>query len=132
MGFLLSQVHNRPRFANFIRNCRHCVEHEKDTQRIDVLDFQLSPGGSIELPSIEVVHPHTPEPRIQLHQSMFDLVESLLRIFEELSSILAFFLRSKEWKDHVGVAAFAPEQRLHPFVKYYYVMSMNGDVHPIG
>jgi len=128
----LKRLGHVARFAKFIRNCRHCVEHPKPQQKLVARDFRLNAEGLVELPSIEIIHGETAEPKIEFDQFMEQAIESLLRAYVELCGIIAFLLRSEGWKDSVGVAGMPPEKRRHPFVELYYVLNMGGGLQPIG
>ncbi len=86
-------------FCKFLRNARHCVEHAKPSQYIDVRDFSLLPSGEIRLPTIEVVHPETPEPTIPLGNFMEEVVESVIDLTEQL----IVFLCSKHVQNIAGL-----------------------------
>ena len=119
-------------YCKFIRNCRHTVEHARQEQCIYVKDFFLDKKGSLNLPSIEVVHSDTPEPPIPLIDFMIGNIESLISVSEELMAILAFCIRDSGWKDKIGVASMPVEKRRSPDVKFYFVINAGGDLHPIG
>ncbi len=97
--------------AKFIRNTRHCVEHRKDGQRIEVRGFSLSPDGRIVRPTIEVVHAETPEPSTDLLNYMDVMIrafvdggEALIIHLCEWNCIYHTYLsRSNLWKDSFEV-----------------------------
>jgi hypothetical protein len=69
-------------FLHFIRRTRHCVEHPKKDQRIDVEDFKLCADGLIIPPTIEVVDVEKPHHRIDVLIFMKGITDRLSRIFE--------------------------------------------------
>ena len=76
------------KFCKFLRNARHCVEHEKPYQRIVVNDFGLLASGQIMPPTIEVVHAETPEPTVPLLIFMEQMTESVVNVAESLIAFL--------------------------------------------
>jgi hypothetical protein len=80
----------------FIRNARNCVEHPKEGSEIRVTNYDLHVDGYIVPPTIEVNHPDTPEPQVDivifingffetcvvtLEQSIVHIIENDLRTF---------------------------------------------------
>ena len=47
-----------------VRNARNCVEHPRQDQRIDVVDFSVDAKNNLLHPMIEIVHPKTPQKKI--------------------------------------------------------------------
>jgi hypothetical protein len=108
--------------CKFLKNTRHCIEHEKTFQRIDVRDFSLLPTGEIKPPTIEVVHSETPEPEIPLYNFMEQISESLLNLTE----LLIAFLCSKNVQNIGGLPVQVGEvpenQRRNTKIRYGYVV----------
>jgi hypothetical protein len=111
-------------FLRFLRNTRNCIQHEKPTQRIVVTDFELQADGVIHTPMIEVVHPETPEPKVDLGAFLSHLEQSLVVVCEHMIVLLAdkhaadfgeldfrvVELPKDRWRNHVRFA-------FHPFQK---------------
>lgn len=113
------------RFLKFIRNTRHCVEHEQATQRIDIKDFALSAAGKINLPTIEVIHPDTPQNSIPISDFMKQVLESLLDVTENLIA----FLCSKQTRSAgmlVEICQVPEGRRHHKGVRFGYMGFLGG------
>jgi hypothetical protein len=72
----------------FVRNARNSVEHPNAAQRMIASDFALSSQLHIVPPSIEIVHPKTPQPAMPISGYMSDAIKSLGAIFELLITFL--------------------------------------------
>jgi len=111
-------------FCKFLRNARHCVEHEKSNQRLIVNDYRLLASGHIMSPTIEVVHQETPEPEVPLRQFMQQAIKSLVNAAESLMA----FLCARHLKPLAGLpiqVSEVPEgQRANKMVRYGYVVWM--------
>jgi hypothetical protein len=122
----LERIKSMAKYAQFVRNCRHCIEHPKPQQRIIVLDFKMTATAQIASPMIEVIHPDTPEPEIPLLDFMHQMLASILLVGEQLMAFLASTHVTPGWEDKVGVVDFPEGQRRHPHVTYYFAMNMGG------
>jgi len=120
------------KFAQFIRNCRHCIEHPKHDQRIVVLDFKMTATAQIDSPMIEVVHRDTPEPNVPVLIFMHQMLRSILRIGEDVMAFLASRHVTAGWEDKVGVVDFPEGQRRSTHVRYYFAVNMGGTLVPVG
>lgn len=120
-------------YAKFLRNCRHCVEHPHNDQKIVLTDFAINPKDSkLNEPMLEVVHRETPEPRLPIGDYMFSVLSSTVAMGEELMAFLALDNMSPGWKDTTTVMEMPPERRRHPNVRFYYAINMGGVMHPVG
>ena len=120
------------KFAQFLRNCRHCVEHQKANQMIVVSDFKMTSKAQIDPPMIEVIHEQTPEPEVPLLFFMHEMLNSILRVGEQLMAFLASRHVMPEWENTVCVVDFPEDQRREARVRYYFAMNMGGTLVPIG
>jgi len=66
----------------FIRNARNAMEHTDKTKGVKVTDISLSPSGELNPPSIEVIHPETPQPSMPLLVLMEQIADRLAVVFE--------------------------------------------------
>jgi hypothetical protein len=123
---------NVAKYAHFVRNCRHCIEHPKPSQRLIVSDFKITSAARIEPPTIEIVHPETPEPKIELAVFMFGMVESLMRAGEQLMAFLASSHVTPSLRNSIVVFDFPVEERRNPQVRFYFAMDMGGRMVPLG
>ena len=69
-------------FLKFVRNARNAMEHTDKTKSVKVIDISLLPSGELNPPSIEVIHPETPQPSVPLLALMGQIVDQLATIFE--------------------------------------------------
>jgi len=130
--FLLQILEQIIRYAKFLRNCRHCVEHPHPHQRIAVTNFEMNPNGEVWPPTLEIVHPETPEPKIEVGLFMRDVLKSTLSVGENLMAFLASTNMAPDWSKHTIVMEFPPEKRRIRHVKYYYAMNFGGEMQPVG
>lgn len=77
------------RFLRFVRNMRNCVQHEKQAQRLIITDFELKPDNFVYKPTIEVVHPDTPEPKNDIENFAEQVLQSLIFVCEHMIVFLA-------------------------------------------
>lgn len=120
------------KFAQFLRNCRNCIEHPKPHQQAIFTNFKMTPSAEIEPPTIEIVHEQTPEPVVPLTIFMENMMRSVVMVGEEMMAFLASYHVMPGWEEKVSVCYFAEGQRRHPHVRYYFAMNMNGQIVPIG
>lgn len=120
-------------YAKYLRNCRHCVEHPHDDQKIILTDFAINPSdGQLNEPMLEVVHRDTPEPRLPIGAYMLSVLSSTVAMGEELMALLALDNMLPGWKDTTTVMEMPPEKRRHPKVRFYYAINMGAVMQPIG
>ena len=82
-------ISDAERFLRFIRNMRNCIQHEKNNQRLIITDFEMRPDGNIYRPTIEIVHPDTPEPQNDLEVFVEQVLQSLVLVCEHMIVFLA-------------------------------------------
>jgi len=73
----------------FIRNLRACIEHEREDQRLIVNDFAMVQTGTVERPTIEVLHHRTPHAKTDLALFCAELGALSLDCLEKLAAHLA-------------------------------------------
>jgi hypothetical protein len=127
-----SELDRMVKFAQFMRNCRNCIEHQKPHQQVIFANFRMTPDAEIEPPTIEVVHDQTPEPIVPLTIFMDNMARSVVNVGEQTMAFLASFHVMPGWEETVTVWYFPEGQRRHPHVRYYFAMNMNGQMTPIG
>jgi hypothetical protein len=66
----------------FVRNARNSVEHPDRAKSVKVTDIALLPSGELNPPSIEVIHPDTPQPSVPLLSLMECIADQLATVFE--------------------------------------------------
>jgi hypothetical protein len=69
-------------FLQFVRNARNAVEHPDQAKSVKVTDISLVPSGELNPPSIEVIHPETPQPSVALLTLMEYMADQLAGVFE--------------------------------------------------
>ena len=126
------RLYSMAKFAQFLRNCRNCIEHPKRHQQIIFSNFRMTPSAEIELPTVEIVHDQTPEPVVPLAIFMENMMRRVVNLGEEMMAFLASYHVMPDWKGKAFVCYFPEGQRRHPHVRYYFAMNMNGQIVPIG
>lgn len=75
-------------FAKLVRGLRHCIEHRKPGQRLDLLDYHFD-AGQMHRPTIRVDHRDVPFKTLPLDQFMELMISSLVDAVESLTVFLA-------------------------------------------
>lgn len=75
-------------FNQYIRDARNCGVHPKPTERLVISDFTLRPEGVILPPSIEVIHPMSPQPPTAIANYMTQAREHIADLAELLLALL--------------------------------------------
>lgn len=75
-------------FTRYVRDARNCVEHPKATEAVVVRDFSLRPDLSMLPPSIEVIHPNSPQPPMPILSYMTQVREQITDMTELLLALL--------------------------------------------
>lgn len=114
-------------FLKFVRNARNCVEHPRKEYRIITTDFSINRENQILQPSIEIVHPKTPQQQVPVAELMSHIVDSLVEIVE----VMLAFLCNRKIQNFPGfpiqVFMFPENQRRTKTVKYGYgIATENG------
>jgi hypothetical protein len=128
----VDQIKAITKYAQFVRHCRHCVEHPKVDQRLIVSDFKMTAAAEVDPPMIEVVHRDTPQPTIPVVVFMHGMLTSIIAAGEELMAFLASRHVVPGWQGKVAVFDFPDGQRRHPHVRFYFAMNMGGTMIPVG
>ena len=115
----------------FIWNMRNAVAHPKPTTRILVQNFSLRADGTLDVPSIEIIHPDTPQTAVPAIDLIDSIIESLQAIFEELSVYLCD-RHAKHGEFQIGVAEVPQHRRRHDHVRFSYVVNLGGQWQPLG
>jgi hypothetical protein len=80
-GFVLETLP----FLQFVRSARNSVEHPKgDCQKIVVRDFFMMSSGELSHPTIEVVHPKSHQPPIEITYLMGLITDQIVDVFETM------------------------------------------------
>lgn len=115
-------------FLQFVRNIRNCVEHPRAEQRIVTADFIISPDNQLLPPSIEVLHPKTP----QQAMPVVDLMNQVLNSIVDTAEVMLAFLCNRQIKPIAGfpvhVHIFPENQRRTKSVKYGYGVATENNV----
>jgi hypothetical protein len=118
-------------FLKFVRNARNAVEHPIPQKRIELRNFELTASGEIILPSVEIVHPKTGEPRTGLVRFMHAVNESLANLYGEWVAHLCA-RKAAAGDFEVSVLRLPEGQRPDKRVSYSYAINIGGEWQPIG
>jgi hypothetical protein len=75
-------------FLQFIRNARNCIEHPKPSERIVVTDFVLRPDMQVMPPTIEVIHPKSPQPPVLVIEFIAIVIDQSSLVFEIMVALM--------------------------------------------
>lgn len=98
-------------FMTFVRNLRHGIEHPKAAQQVIVRDFAITPDGMLASPTVQLVHPETPQPQMDLQSFLPQVLGHILEIFEALMIHLAS-KRIKPFGSFEKAVGFLPSDQL--------------------
>ncbi len=76
-------------FMTFVRNLRNSIEHPKDSQRVIIKDFTITPDGMLTSPTVELVHPVSPQPEMNIDDFLPQVSGQVLDVFEALMVYVA-------------------------------------------
>jgi hypothetical protein len=118
-------------FGKMVRNIRHCIEHPKTTQRIDLHDYRITASRSLEEPTITVTHDETPIDPTPIGQFMRFFYEQALAGAELLMVYLSGEHVASFGKFPIGVGE-VPENQRRDGVRYGYLIQLGGSIHRLG
>lgn len=118
-------------FLKFIRNARNCIEHPNPDRKVIVRDITLLPSGQLSPPSIEVIHPESPQSPMHITDFMENVIELFVNVSESMLACLCAHNVPPFSGFPVQVIEFTPEQQKFG-VRYGYGMHINGAIIPIG
>lgn len=84
-------------FIKFLRNARHCIEHRRGDQRIDVRDFHLTKDGRLNRPTVAIVHSMTPQNTTDLVEFMTEILDRLIEASEAMLAYIADAFRPESF-----------------------------------
>lgn len=118
-------------FGKMVRNTRHCIEHPKATQRIDLHDYRITASRALEEPTITVIHDDTPIGPTPIGEFMRFFYEQALAGAELLMVFLAGYHVSSLGKFPMGVGEIPQNQR-RGGVRYGYLIQVGESIHRLG
>jgi len=76
-------------FMTFVRNLRNSIEHPKASQCVIIKDFAITPDGTLTSPTVQLVHPTSPQPEMNVHEFLPQVSGQILDVFEALMVYVA-------------------------------------------
>ncbi len=76
-------------FMTFVRNLRNSIEHPKDSQFVVIKDFAITPHGTLTSPTVQLVHPTSPQSEMNVHEFLPQVSGQVLDVFEALMVYVA-------------------------------------------
>ena len=116
----------------FIRNCRNSVEHPKENEFLSVTDFSVNAKCQLITPTIELVHPSTPQPATSATHLMKETTSILITIVEQIIVYLCDLHIKGDSGFKPKLVEMPSEQRKYEHSKYGYVIEINGKYVPVG
>jgi hypothetical protein len=98
-------------FIKFIRNMRHCIEHRRGDQRIEIKDFHLTKDGKFNRPTVAIIHGETPLDATDLVEFMNNTVYQLIDIVETMIAQVADIERPQTIARFPLTIALIPEDQ---------------------
>lgn len=118
-------------FGKMVRNNRHCIEHPRPTQRIELHDYRITATRELLEPSIAVVHDETPVDLTPVDQFMHFFNEQALAGTELLMVFLAGHHLAPLGQFQIGVGE-VPEEQRRVGVRFGYLINFNGKPQRLG
>lgn len=116
----------------FVRNARNCVEHPINEKRMIVKDFSVDAENNLHLPSIEIVHPKTPHPPVQITIFMNQNAHGIVNIVEFMLVLLCNRHIHQIQGFPVQVYEFPEDSRRTENVRYGYGIATANSIIPYG
>ncbi len=114
-----------------VRNARNCVEHPRQDQRIEVVDFSVDAENNLLPPMIEIVHPKTPQKKSPVADFMVEISRGLVQVVE----LMVVFLCARHVQSFAGfpvqVVELPPNRRRSANVRYGYGLANGDDIIPM-
>lgn len=117
--------------GKMVRSNRHCIEHPKPNQRIELHDYKVTASRQLDEPSISVIHNETPFGPTPIDQFMHYFNDQALAGTELLMVFLAGHHVAPFGKFNIGVGEI-PENERRDGVRFGYLVEMGGAVHRLG
>ena len=76
-------------FMTFIRNLRNSIEHPKASECVIIKDFAITPDGTLTRPTVQLIHPISPQPEMNVHDFLPQVSGQVLEVFEALMVYVA-------------------------------------------
>lgn len=76
-------------FMTFVRNLRNSIEHPKASQCVIIKDFAITPDGTLTSPTVQLVHPTSPQLEMNVHEFLSQVSGQVLDVFEALMVYVA-------------------------------------------
>ncbi|CDM57610.1 MULTISPECIES: hypothetical protein [Rhizobium] len=118
-------------FGKLVRNIRHCIEHPKSSQRLDLRDYHLTPNRELVAPSIAVVHPATPIDQTPLEEFFAVILSQSVDGIETLMAFLAASNVATLGKFQIMVGE-VPEHQRRDGVRFGYLVGVGGGWNRLG
>lgn len=119
-------------FLQFVRNARNAVEHPDQAKRVKVTDIALLPSGALNPPSIEVIHPETPQPSVPLLALLEHVADQLAAVFEIMLAHLCGANVQPFAGMPLGVMGYDENQQRAFKCRYGYATRMGDQIVPFG
>lgn len=117
--------------GKLIRNVRHCIEHPKPKQQLQITDFSLSANAHLVEPTIAVIHEATPLDTAPIQEFMRYFLEQVVVGVEILMVFLAGHHVAPAGGFPVGVGEIPVAQR-RLGVRYGYLINIGGQISRLG
>ena len=118
-------------FLQLIRNARNCVEHPRPEQRLVTVDFSVDARNVLLPPTVEIIHPRTPLPRVSVNAFVTQTFKNLVRVVELMVVFLCARHVSTIGRFPVQVVEFPQERRRSPHVRYGYGAIIGDEIVPM-
>ncbi|TDH38446.1 hypothetical protein E2A64_04860 [Pseudohoeflea suaedae] len=118
-------------FGKMARNIRHCIEHPKPDQRIELLDFCVTANRTLEEPTIAVKHKTTPVEATHVSDFMNFFYQQALAGSEVLMAFLAGH-HTKSFGKFPIIVGEIPEAQRQNRVRYGYLIKLGASFQRLG
>lgn len=120
-------------FMVFVRNLRNSIEHPKASQCVIIKDFAITPDGTLTSPTVQLVHPTSPQPEMNVHEFLPQVNSQVLDVFEALMVHVASKHIKPSGAFEKAVGLLAPDQlRPNSKVRASYFIWINDGWNKLG
>jgi hypothetical protein len=119
-------------FLQFVRNTRNAMEHPDTIKSVKVTDILLLPSGELNPPCIEVIHPKTPQPAVQLLTMLQYITDQLASVFELMIVYLCRCNVQPFAGLQLGIIEYDENQQKAYKCRYGYGTRMGDQIVPFG
>ncbi len=115
----------------FVRDARNCVEHPKDDEYVKVTDFFINSDGQLVAPTVEVIHPTSPQDTVSVSSFMKHITDELINAVELMLAFLCGCHAQPVAGFQFHVCTLPEDKRSNKHVRFGYALFDGENVIPV-